>query len=305
MNNSRRKIAYILLIFAGVLIFSAVSAYNQPFGYAGAILIGAVQGLTEFLPISSTAHLLFVEFLLNIDLCRNGTGIQPTEILCTFDVILQIGTILAAIIFFKRELRTIWRQSKKEKFFRKNSLIILFCSFIPVGAVGFIFRHKIAQLYQLHIIEGTLILGALIIFYAEKFFKQRHEMPVIRGLIPSLRQSIVVSFWQCLALIPGVSRSMSTIVGGYSCGLDREIAVKFSFLLGLLTCFVASSYKLLFAWDKIFNVLPVGITLVGIASSTLTSLAVIRFCINYMIRNGLNVFAYYRTLLAVFIYAIF
>ena len=294
------------ITIAAVCLVLAICAKGKIFCFSSALLLGIIQGLTEFLPISSTAHLLLAEIVLNIDHCQTNGIFQPTEMLCAFDVILQIGTVLAAFVFFRKDIATLLRQAKREKKLQKNPLWIIFCAFLPVGIVGFCVRHYIDRLYQIQVIACALIFGGVLIFLGERlaFSKKQHHYDGISNVVPSLNQAIKIGFWQCLSLIPGTSRSMSTIVGGYSCGLNREVAVKFSFLLGLVTSAVATIYKLISSATIIFHYFSLGTILAGVLSSAVVAFIVIKPFIRYLIQHGLTIFGHYRIFLALCIFLI-
>ncbi|MCW4629506.1 MULTISPECIES: undecaprenyl-diphosphate phosphatase [Marinomonas] len=188
-------------------------------------ILGLVEGVTEFLPISSTGHLIVVSQWL---------GMEQTEGNKAFEVIIQLAAILAVIANYKarftpRHFR-LWCQ--------------VFVAFLPVAMVGFLFRHQIKALFSVSVVATMFIVGGIVFLMVERWLK--HQSPSVENLDNlSFKQALWVGFAQLLALIPGTSRAGSTIVGALLVGLSRKASAEFSFLLALPVMMAASGYDLL------------------------------------------------------------
>ena len=186
------------------------------------IILGIVEGLTEFLPISSTGHLIVAGDLLRVPW-------QKTT-LDTFEVVIQGGAILAVVVYYWRDLVTQARTIGRDQGVQKLWLGILVAA-IPAGILGALFGSKIkALLFTPSVVAWALIIGGVLMYFIELRPRQAvtHQLETI-----NLRQALIVGLVQCLALWPGFSRSASTILGGMLTGLDRSTATKFSFYLGI------------------------------------------------------------------------
>lgn len=188
-----------------------------------AILLGMVEGLTEFLPISSTGHLILTSELL---------GIPQDEFHKTFEISIQLGSILAIVALFWKRLSTgfdLWLK--------------LAVAFIPTGALGFLLYKQIKALFAPSTVAYMLIIGGVAFLLLEWLHKgKRYEVNSIEAI--SYKQALWIGLFQSLAMIPGTSRSGATIIGGLCLGLNRQVAAEFSFLLALPTMLAATSYDL-------------------------------------------------------------
>lgn len=253
-----------------------------------ALVLGIVEGLTEFLPISSTAHLLIAgEFL----------KIPSSEFLKTFTISIQVGAILAVIVlYWKRifsNLNIIWR---------------LTAAFIPTAIIGLIF-YKIVKNYlmeSLFIIAISLFIGGIIIILFENWYAKKHL-----NLDPNsnsdlnlnkitYQQALILGTVQALAMIPGVSRSGATIIGGLAQGINRRTIVEFSFLLAIPTMLAATALDL-YKNQSIFNDGQIIVWLVGFVTSFITAIIGIKFLIKYIQKNDFKIFAWYRIVLSLII----
>ncbi len=244
-----------------------------------ALILGIVQGLTEFLPISSTAHLILFPWFFN------WGGMVDT---LTFDVALHAGTLFALILCFWKD----WI----DLLIRKQKLLgFIVLASIPAGIAGVLLNDFIEnKLRSPLIISISLIAVGIVMLLSEKMFKSKRLDEV------SLSDSLVIGFSQAIALIPGVSRSGITISSGLFRGLERESSARFSFLLS--TPIIAGAtllhVKKIIAGNAGYD--P-GLFIAGFIASALTGYAAIKFLLNYFRRHSLNIFAYYRFLLAVVI----
>lgn len=193
------------------------------------IILGAVEGFTEFLPVSSTGHLILTSELL---------GIAQSEFHKTFEVVIQLGSILA--VFFVYQNRIFFKNTKK--MFDVWSRLIL--AFIPTGVLGLLLYKHIKDLFVPETVAYMLIFGGVILILIELFYKVDESQTKKSFDDISYKEAFIVGFFQSLAMIPGTSRSASTIIGGLLMKFERSVAIEFSFLLALPTMFVASFYDI-------------------------------------------------------------
>lgn len=250
-----------------------------------ALILGIVEGLTEFLPISSTAHLLITGELLKI---------TDSEFLKTFSISIQFGAILSVLVLYWKR---VW-----------NNLAIigkLAAAFIPTSIIGLIF-YKIIKNYlmeSLLIIAISLIIGGLIIFWFENWLKKKNidnnsgdgDLNQI-----SYQQSFILGVIQAIAVIPGVSRSAATIIGGLAQGIKRKAIVEFSFLLAIPTMLAATVYDL-YKNSELLTITRLDLWLVGFIASFITAIIAIKFLIKYIEKKGFQAFAWYRIALGLII----
>ena len=237
-----------------------------------AIIIAIVEGITEFLPISSTGHMIITEKIL---------GMESTEFLKTFTVNIQFGAILSVIVlYWKRFFQTI------------NFYYKLFIAFIPAMILGFLFSKKIdLMLENVVVVAITLLVGGIFLLFVDKWFNKPKEEQEI-----SFLTAFKIGLFQCIAMIPGVSRSAASIVGGMSQGLNRKTAAEFSFFLAVPTMFAATAYKLLENY-KTIDAQNINLLLVGNIVAFIVALIAIKSFIAFLTKYGFKVFGYYRILL--------
>ncbi len=238
------------------------------------ILIAIVEGLTEFLPVSSTGHMIIAQKILNV---------PSSEFVKAFTVIIQFGAILSVIVlYFKRFFQSI-------DFYWK-----LFIAFIPAAVLGFLFSDKIDMLLEsVTVVAIMLILGGILMLFVDSWFNKPSEDQTITP-----KRAILIGLAQCIAMIPGVSRSMATIVGGMSQKLTRKNAAEFSFFLAVPTMFAASAYKLL---KLITNpegqailMQNIDILIVGNVVAFIVAILAIKFFIGFITKYGFKAFGVYR-----------
>jgi len=253
-----------------------------------ALLLGVVEGLTEFLPISSTGHLILVGDLLNFNDERGKA----------FEVIIQFGAILAVCWEFREKLWNVVSTIKTSSISRGFVINLLIAS-IPAMVLAFIFGKYIkAVLFSPIPVATAFIVGALIIFWAER--RQQKTIPV-KNRIQSIDDltpidALKVGLAQCAALIPGTSRSGATIIGGMLFGLPRSVATEFSFFLAIPVIGGATTYELLKLWKN-----PVSLSgdftwaiMVGFISAFISAFICVRWLIHYVARHNFIPFAWYR-----------
>ncbi|MFZ4401336.1 MAG: undecaprenyl-diphosphate phosphatase [Bacteroidales bacterium] len=237
-----------------------------------AIIIAIVEGITEFLPISSTGHMIITEKIL---------GMESTEFLKVFTVNIQFGAILSVIVlYWKRFFQTLG-------FYYK-----LFIAFIPAMVLGFLFSDYIdAMLENVVVVAITLLIGGIILLFVDKWFNKPIDNQEI-----SFPTAFKIGLFQCIAMIPGVSRSAATIIGGMTQKLNRKTAAEFSFFLAVPTMFAATAYKLLKTY-KTINADNINILLIGNIVAFIVAMIAIKSFIAFLTKYGFKVFGYYRIVL--------
>lgn len=247
------------------------------------IILGIVEGFSEFLPISSTAHLGLASFIL---------GIDQDNFVKTFEIVIQGGAILAVFILY-------WR-----KFTDINILKKVITAFIPTAIVGFIL-YKIIKSYligNIYITVISLFLGGIILIVYERFIKRDITQDKDIHSI-DYKTSIYLGLIQAIAIIPGVSRSGATIVGGRFLGLSKKAIVEFSFLLGGPTILAATGYDLLKNY-KLFDINQVYSLSTGFFFSFITAIIGIKFLLKYIENNSLRNFGIYRIIISIIFFII-
>jgi undecaprenyl-diphosphatase len=242
--------------------------------YLEAIILAIIEGLTEFLPVSSTGHIILGTALL---------GIESTPFVKLFTVAIQLGTILSVLVLYlKRFFRTF-------EFYLK-----LFIAFIPSAILGVLFSDAIDNMLESPAtVAVSLVIGGIILLFVDRWFST-----------PSIKDSdevdyftaLKIGFFQCLAMIPGTSRSGASIVGGMSQQLSRKAAAEFSFFLAVPTMFGATAKKLLDFYQDghSFGGNEIGILIVGNLVGFIVAVIAIKSFINYLAKNGFMLFGYYR-----------
>jgi undecaprenyl-diphosphatase len=290
----------ILSVYLSCAAFCAATDFEQNSeqrcDYATAVVLGITQGVTEFLPVSSTGHMILANRVLNGEL---GGGAH-NRAMNSYFVIIQCGSILAIILVFWRRILSVFaalfgRSSEGLRLARN-----LLASLIPAAVVG-IFLDGILQklFYNPTCIACALILGAALIFAFEKKYSYARNTLNVNDL--QIFSSVKIGLWQCLALIPGMSRSMATILGGYSCGLGRKDAAEYSFLLGLVTLSMATVFKLIKDREVIFNCFTPAMFFTGTFVAFIFSILTIRIFLKFLTTNGMRPFAWYRIFLGLLI----
>ncbi len=251
-----------------------------------AVLLGIIEGLTEFLPVSSTGHLILANQFLSF-----GGKFEAM-----FDIVIQFGAILAVVFYFRKEIfpgfRTDREKSEVKRVVTLWERIII--GFLPAAVIGVMIDETLEKyLFNPFSVSIALVAGAFLMIIAEKH--QKSETVDNPGSI-TLKQALIIGLFQCLAMWPGMSRSASTIAGGLFCGFSRTLAAEFSFFLGIPTIMGASFYKLLktglqYSSDEWMAIL------VGTVVSFFTALLVVRFFMDYLKKKGLLPFAVYRIIL--------
>jgi len=259
-----------------------------------ATIFGIVEGITEFLPISSTAHL---------DITRLLLGIPATDFVKSFEITIQLGAILAVVFLYHKKIFNFSRTKYGIPVFWKNIII----AFIPTGIIGFIL-YKLIKDYLLGntmLIAITLILGGIFIILFERKYQNKikeNQKQDVEAL--STKELLVMGTVQALAVVPGVSRSLSVIISGRMMGLSKSLVAEFSFLLAIPTMLSATIYDLYKSgfdfsrddWTALF---------IGFMVSFVIAFFVIKWLINYIQNNSFEIFGWYRVILGLLILLIF
>lgn len=238
-----------------------------------AIIIAIVEGLTEFLPVSSTGHMIIASSLMDIH------GDDFTKL---YEVAIQLGAILAVVVLY-------WR--KFFEFSRWQFYAKLIFAIIPAMVLGLTFSDQIdALLESPTTVAITLLLGGIVLLFIDKAFtKNRME----REEEITFKNAFIVGIWQCIAMIPGVSRSASSIIGGMQQGMTRKLAAEFSFFLAVPTMCAATGYKLMQGIDTI-NGEQVKLLLIGNLVAFVVAIIAIKFFITFLQKYGFKLFGWYR-----------
>lgn len=243
------------------------------------IVLGCVEGLTEFLPISSTGHMILTSYFLRV---------VDSATLVTFEIVVQLGAILAVVASYYKKLLNI------------DILKKIIIAFIPTGIAGVIIYPYIKYLLgSPKLVAAMLVIGGIIIILVERKYKK--NVPTVESnniLDITYKQAIILGCFQALAIIPGTSRSGAVIVGGLLQKMSRKVLVEFSFLLAVPTMFVATAYTLLKKHNELSleSVAPI---LTGTIVSFIVAFGVIRFALAYIRKHSFEVFGWYRIVIGI------
>lgn len=291
---------------------------EEVFDAKNAAILGVVEGLTEYLPVSSTGHLILANSALGLDsddavIARGGEHVvldadgEPFTVKTAADaysIIIQFGAIIAVLFaYWKRCTGTLvgvfkgdaasWRLSRN-----------LIVAFVPAAGLGFLFSDKIEEhLFNPVTVAVALIIGGVLMLVVDRRQKklaqaQGEEADKLDLQDLSVKQSLTIGMMQCIALWPGMSRSMATIVGGYVAGLSPRRATEFSFLLGLITLSAASVYKTLKCYGPMLESFGAGVSFIGLAVAFVAAFASVKWMVDWISKHGLSAFAWYRFALA-------
>lgn len=252
------------------------------------IILGIVEGITEFLPISSTGHLIIGQALLNF----------PEHLSETFAIFIQIGAVFAVLFYYWRDLMGQVRAIPTDPNTRRFWLSILI-AVVPAGVVGFLLRGWIKEvLFGPAPVAISLILGGIIFLLVERRQVPAEEITTEEATRISLRQAIIIGLAQTVAMIPGVSRSGASIIGGMQAGLSRKAATTFSFYLAIPTLGGATLVELLTSLENI-NQNDIALLLVGALISGVVAWFSIGWLLRFVSQNTFIVFGYYRILVGI------
>ena len=244
-------------------------------------ILGIVEGITEFLPISSTAHLIIASTLL---------GIKQTISSVAFEVIIQLGATLAIVAIYLNKINF-----KEIELWKK-----VFLAFLPLAIIGFILRHQIKELFNLYTVAWMFIIGGIVFFIVEKLYsKDKVKVNDVEKV--TYKQAFIIGIFQVFALIPGTSRSGATIVGGMLSSLSRKTAADFSFLLAIPTMFAASGYEFIKNIHSFQNENLI-VLIIGFAVSFISCYITVKWFLNFVKSYTLIPFGIYRIIIGVLLF---
>lgn len=266
--------------------------------YFKTIILGIVEGLTEFLPVSSTGHLILIsEFLKFFK--------EDKEFVDLFNIVIQMGAIIAVLIYFRK---TIFMEDLSFKSLKKFVLLWskVLVSILPAGILGILYHKKINELlFNPKTVAISLIVGAIWILFIDskfkpkfikKYLKSQSKIKNVEEL--SFFKSFIIGIFQCLALIPGMSRSAMTIIGALLCHTNRKLAAEFSFYMSIPTLLGAGLIDLI-KTDVTLSIMHIKILFLGTFVSFITAYFVIAVFMSFIKKHNFSIFAYYRILLGI------
>ena len=245
------------------------------------IIIGIVEGLTEFLPVSSTGHMIITEKILNL---------TENDFTKVFTIAIQLGAILAVVVLYWKK----FFDFKNLKFYAKLAAAV-----VPALVLGFLFSKKIdALLESSTTVAISLLAGGIILLFIDNVFKNPE---VDKEEDISFLKAIIIGTWQCIAMIPGVSRSAASIIGGMQQKLTRSAAAEFSFFLAVPTMLAATGYKLLKYYKDYggFSANEIKQLAIGNVVAFVVALLAIKFFIGFLKKHGFKIWGYYRIVVGI------
>jgi undecaprenyl-diphosphatase len=300
----------LLTLWAPLSVVAATTALPQEvsaeearaqFTTTRVIVTGVVEGVTEFLPVSSTGHMIISDHLLGVDnderkvvrgvVDRKGRPIHLDRVADDYIVIIQFGAILAVLVVFFARLRQLvvgLVRLDPAALALTQSIAI---AFLPAAVLGYLGKDFIP--FSIEIVAMALIGGGLVILVAERYLPKHPAVPdeVLRL---TWKQSLTIGVCQCFALIPGTSRSLATILGGRWAGLSAAAATEFSFLVGLAILSAASLYKLYALGPAVSQVYPLGSAGLGLVIAAVAAFVSVKWMVGFIMRRGMGPFAWYR-----------
>lgn len=253
------------------------------------LILGLVEGLTEYLPVSSTGHLIIAQYLL---------GLEESDALNAYSVCIQSGAILAVFNLYFARVGQMWRGVLGKNPAGLRLAVNLLLGFLPAMVIGFFLAKPIKSfLFNAETVLATWALGgvAILIFvrYSMKTGKgRRHEGIELENM--NWKQALAVGFMQCIAMCPGTSRSLMTMLGGLVSGLSMAAAVEFSFLLGLITLSAATVYDFVKYGENMIAEIGWAPMLAGTFMSWFSAIIAVKWMVSYLKKHGLSLFGWYR-----------
>lgn len=275
-----------------VIIYNAPVSENGSLSFADAVILGVIEGITEYLPISSTGHLLFAQKLLGL-----ADSQQAKSAADSYAIIIQFGAILAVAGLYRNRVWQILRgiSGKDRDGLRIGTNIVL--AFLPAALVGLVFHSHIKEyLFGPWPIVAAWAAGGALLLIWHRGHNPLSESFALENI--TLRHALLIGLFQCVALWPGMSRSLATIVGGVIVGLPLAVAVEFSFLLGGLTLTAASFFELAANGHAVMRLYDPWIAALGLFFSLVSAALSIKWLVSYLKQRDMTVFGYYRIILA-------
>ena len=346
-TETNRPVRKLFLAVALALLASSVVAQNQievisppskpqrvapalpvaELSVTDALILGVIEGVTEFLPISSTGHLIIATRLLHLESeapligsdgqplwhkkpsKKNPNGIPLTLKLAadTYTVVIQAGAIAAVALLYWSQFMAMLRGLFGRDPAGLRLLVNVLVAFIPAAGIGFLAHDWIdAHLFSIGAVIIAQVAGALLMFYAQAWIKRRATPAASLPLSElTLKKAATIGALQCAAMWPGTSRSMMTIVGGYFVGLDPRRSAEFSFLLEFVTLTAASVYKGYRSGSAMIEVFGWSNVILGAVVAAITAAICVRFLVHWLTRHGLGIFAWYRLAVAAALAVVF
>lgn len=254
--------------------------------YIQAIIIAIIEGITEFLPVSSTGHMILAQSLMKV---------QDPEFAKTFEIVIQLGAIMAVLLLYIKRF-----------FVGLNIYLKLIVAFLPTGIIGFLAYKTIKHyLFNPYTVSISLIVGGIVLILLDRWSaEKKSEYKKVEDI--SYANAFKIGLIQCISMIPGISRSAATIFGGIFSGFNRRQAAEFSFLLAIPTMFAASGYDLLKEKDNIHHD-DMAILLLGAFVAFVVAIVAVKAFIAFLTKYGFKHFGYYRIILGVLflVYALY
>jgi undecaprenyl-diphosphatase len=271
---------------------AAQAADGDGLSLTDAVILGVVEGVTEYLPVSSTGHLLVTEEALALTDTESEKSAADA-----YAIIIQFGAILAVLVLYWRRFWSMVRGlAGRDRQGRKLALALI-ASFVPAAIIGFLGEKYIKEyLFAVWPIIAAWVVGGIVIlavvWYDRRSGRRLDQGCALEELTPP--KALVIGLLQCVAMWPGVSRSLATILGGRLVGLSTQAAVEFSFLLGLVTLTAATGYETVKDGQMIVDTLGVAAPIVGIVVAFVSAALAVRWMVGYLNKHSLAVFGWYR-----------
>ncbi|MDD5043903.1 MAG: undecaprenyl-diphosphate phosphatase [Patescibacteria group bacterium] len=246
------------------------------------VIFGVIQGITEFLPISSSGHLVILENIFGF----------PAATLGAFDIFLHLGTLVALVFYFRKEIVQMFKELVNWREWKNSLLLKLFLASVPAGVVGILFKDWIENNIRETFVVGVLFVATGFLFLAAERWPKQKNIKTIR-----FKDILAMGLFQVAGILPGISRSGSVICGGLFSGVERSVAARFSFLMALPAIFGAAVFQLTDLLNDqslrydIFSIWP--FYAAGFLASLISSLWAVRAVLRFFARCRLNIFAYY------------
>jgi len=251
--------------------------------FIDSVIMGIVEGLTEFLPVSSTGHLILTSHIL---------GLKQTPFEKTFEIAIQLGAILSVVFIYRDKLIRSWELWKK-----------LIAAFIPTGILGLAFHHYIEKLFNPVVVSSMLIVWGIIFILVELLHNEK-EHHISEPEKVSYLKAVGIGLFQSLAMVPGTSRSGATIIGGMLLGMKRPAATEFSFLLAIPTMFAATGFELFKNFNSI-DTSNLKLLLVGGVTAFISAFLAVKWLLGYVKHHSFIPFGIYRIIVGIIFLVVF